>query len=440
MTKKDLRVAGLTCLALAASLIAMPTTASADPAPTQGNSLVGKTIFLDPGHQGSAAGNDMNKPVPDGRGGTKPCQTSGATSPDGIAEHTVNWDITQLVKAGLESQGAKVVLSRQDDTGWGGCIDERANAANASDADVAVNIHADSTSPGTDAAKSGFHIIVPELPIPDATVNEVQSGPGRKAAEQMRDAFKAAGLVPANYAGAQDGLQTRADVAAVNLTKVPDVFAELGNLSNPTDAATLSSKDGQLKYAIGLVDGILRFLLTGSNPAAASTTTAPTTVPTTTAPSTTAPSTTTPSAPASPPAPVAGGQNQAQKTTTPSTTTPSTTTPSRSTASTSTPPASGRTTTPSTKATTTTPVAPGLGLPSLPLDNQTPATPGATGESGLDLTGLQSILPLLSELSDTKDPKVIEGLLSSEGNDASSQVLKAMLSVIYQMFGGKLPI
>jgi N-acetylmuramoyl-L-alanine amidase len=435
VTKKDLRVAGLTCLALAASLIAMPTTASADPAPTQGNSLVGKTIFLDPGHQGSAAGNDMNKPVPDGRGGTKPCQTSGATSPDGIAEHTVNWDITQLVKAGLESQGAKVVLSRQDDTGWGGCIDERANAANASDADVAVNIHADSTSPGTDAAKSGFHIIVPELPIPDATVNEVQSGPGRKAAEQMRDAFKAAGLVPANYAGAQDGLQTRADVAAVNLTKVPDVFAELGNLSNPTDAATLSSKDGQLKYAIGLVDGILRFLLTGSNPAAASTTTAPTTVPTTTAPSTTAPSTTTPSAPASPPAPVAGGQNQAQKTTT-----PSTTTPSRSTASTSTPPASGRTTTPSTKATTTTPVAPGLGLPSLPLDNQTPATPGATGESGLDLTGLQSILPLLSELSDTKDPKVIEGLLSSEGNDASSQVLKAMLSVIYQMFGGKLPI
>ncbi|WP_240498092.1 N-acetylmuramoyl-L-alanine amidase [Williamsia sp. 1135] len=401
-------------------MIAMPTTASADPAPAQGNSLAGKTVFLDPGHQGSAAGNDLNKPVPDGRGSTKPCQTTGATSPDGIAEHTVNWDITQLVKAGLESQGAKVVLSRQDDTGWGGCIDERANAANASKADIAVNIHADSTSPGTDAAKSGFHIIVPELPIPDATVNEVQSGPGRKAAEQMRDAFKAAGLVPANYAGAQDGLQTRADVAAVNLTKVPDVFAELGNLSNPTDAATLSSKDGQLKYAVGLVDGILRFLLTGSTPAASATTTAP--------PATTAPATT--PAPATTTAPAA----TAPSTTTPPTTAPRTTAPSA-------PSTSGRTTTtPSTKTTTTTPVVPGLGLPSLPIEGQDPATPGATGESGLDLTGLQSILPLLSELSDTKDPKVIEGLLSSEGNDASSQVLKAMLSVIYQMFGGKLPI
>ena len=83
----------------------------------------------------------------------------------------------------------------------------------------------------------------------------------------------------------------------------------------------------------------------------------------------------------------------------------------------------------------------GLGLPSLPLQGQDPATPDATGgDSGLDLSGLQSILPLLSELSDTKDPKVIEGLLSSEGSDASSQVLKAMLSVIYEMFGGKLPI
>nr|WP_207840752.1 N-acetylmuramoyl-L-alanine amidase [Williamsia soli] len=393
----------------------MPTTASADPAPAQGNSLAGKTIFLDPGHQGSAAGNDLNKPVPDGRGGTKPCQTTGATSPDGIAEHTVNWDITQLVKAGLESQGAKVVLSRQDDTGWGGCIDERANAANASKADIAVNIHADSTSPGTDAAKSGFHIIVPELPIPDATVNEVQSGPGRKAAEQMRDAFKAAGLVPANYAGAQDGLQTRADVAAVNLTKVPDVFAELGNLSNPTDAATLSSKDGQLKYAVGLVDGILRFLLTGSTPAASATTTAPATT-TTTAPGATTPSTAT--APTAAPRTTAPSAPSGRTTTTPST----------------------KTTTPSAKTTTTTPVVPGLGLPSLPLESQNSDTPSETGESGLDLTGLQSILPLLGELSDTKDPKVIEGLLSSEGNDASSQVLKAMLSVIYQMFGGKLPI
>lgn len=456
MTKKNIRVAGLTSLAVAASLIAMPTAASAEPAPEQGNSLSGKTIFLDPGHQGSAAGNDLNKPVPDGRGGTKPCQTTGATSPDGVAEHKVNWDITQLVKAGLESQGAKVVLSRQDDTGWGGCIDERANAANASNADLAVNIHADSTAEGTDPSKSGFHIIVPELPIPDATVNEVQSGPGRKAAEQMRDAFKTAGFAPANYAGAQDGLQTRADVAAVNLTKVPDVFAELGNLSNPTDAAALSGQDGQLKYAIALVDGVIRYLLTGATPAA-TTSAAPTSGAPSVAPhsGTTTPSATTPSAPASttaaPNAKAATPTTTAPTTTAPASKAPAATTPSTtasttpSTATATTPGQSSAKSPSSTTSKTTTPttsVAPGLGLPSLPLGGETTGTtaPGTTESSGLDLSGLQSILPLLSELSDTKDPKVIEGLLSSEGNDASSEVLKAMLSVIYEMFGGKLPI
>ena len=452
VTKKNLRVAGLTSLAVAASLIAMPTAANAEPAPAQGNTLAGKTVFLDPGHQGSAAGNDLNKPVPDGRGGTKPCQTTGATSPDGVPEHKVNWDITQLVKAGLESQGAKVVLSRQDDTGWGGCIDERANAANASNADLAVNIHADSTSPGTDAGKSGFHIIVPELPIPDAAVNEVQSGKGRKAAEQMRDAFKSAGFAPANYAGAQDGLQTRADIAAVNLTKVPDVFAELGNLSNPADAAALSGAEGQLKYAIAIVDGAIRYLLTGAN--APTPTTAPTTgtTPTTaTAPTTgTSPTTAAPSAAGTQPTTPAASTvaPTAPSTTTPSTTAPSTTTPSTTAPSVTTPSTPARsTTTPSTgtpkattpKTTTTTP-SPGIGFPQLPLAGQQSTTPTNEQSEGIDLSGLQAILPLLGQLSQTDDPEAIEGLLSSEGSDAASQVLKAMLSVVYEMFGGKLPI
>ena len=426
MTKKNLRVAGITSLAVAVSLIAMPTAANAEPAPAQGNTLAGKTVFLDPGHQGSGAGNDLNKPVPDGRGGTKPCQTTGATSPGGVPEHKVNWDITQLVKAGLESQGAKVVLSRQDDTGWGGCIDERATAANASNADLAVNIHADSTSPGTDAGKSGFHIIVPQLPIPDATVNEVQSGKGRKAAEQMRDAFKSAGFAPANYAGAQDGLQTRADIAAVNLTKVPDVFAELGNLSNPTDAAALSGAEGQLKYAIAIVDGVIRYLLTGAAAAAPTTGTVPTTG---TAPAATTPAATTPAA-TTPSATTTSG-------TAPSVTTPSTPARSTTTPSTSTPRAGTTSTTP--KTTTTTP-SPGIGFPQLPLAGQQSTTPTTEQSDGIDLSGLQAILPLLRQLTQTDDPEAIEGLLSSEGSDAASQVLQAMLSVVYEMFGGKLPI
>jgi N-acetylmuramoyl-L-alanine amidase len=77
----------------------------------------------------------------------------------------------------------------------------------------------------------------------------------------------------------------------------------------------------------------------------------------------------------------------------------------------------------------------------LPLGPQTtvPTADGEQGE-GIDLSGLQALLPLLGQLSQTEDPEAIEGLLSSEGNDAASQVLEAMLSVVYEMFGGKLPI
>lgn len=234
--------------------------APAAAAPATGTSLAGKTIFLDPGHQGGADGHSLSAQVPDGRGGKKDCQTTGATGVNGAAEHTVNWDIAQLVKAGLESQGARVVLSRANDTGWGGCVDERAAAASRSGAAVAVSLHADSTTTGSDATRKGFHMIVPTLPIPDATVNRVQSGEGRKASTIMRDAFVKAGFPPANYAGVNDGIQTRSDIAAVNLTKVPAVFIEMGNLSNPAEAASLAARAGQLKYSMAITNGIVNYV------------------------------------------------------------------------------------------------------------------------------------------------------------------------------------
>ena len=141
--------AAVALLTGSAVLTATTGSAPASAAPATGTSLAGKTIFLDPGHQGGAAGHDLAKQVPDGRGGTKDCQTTGATGVNGVAEHTVNWDVAQLVKAGLESQGARVVLSRPDDTGWGGCVDERAAAASRSGAAIAVSLHADSTTTGT---------------------------------------------------------------------------------------------------------------------------------------------------------------------------------------------------------------------------------------------------------------------------------------------------
>lgn len=252
----------------------VPVTATAEPAqPDLANKLAGKTVFLDPGHQGPGHSENVAKQVSDGRGGTKDCQTTGMVTVNGVPEHTINWNVAQLVKTALEQFGAQVKLSRLDDQGWGGCVDDRARAANESGAAVAVSIHADSAP----ADQRGFHLIVPELPIPDATINAIQSNAGLAASTAMRDAYLGAGFVPAPYASA-DGLMPRRDIAGPALTAVPDVFIEMGNGANAEDAALLESKEGQLKHAVTITTGLVGYLLgahsvtpnvTGEQPAAA---------------------------------------------------------------------------------------------------------------------------------------------------------------------------
>ncbi|MBF6336271.1 N-acetylmuramoyl-L-alanine amidase [Nocardia abscessus] len=240
----------------------LPVSAHAAPsALDMSKKLAGKTVFLDPGHQGSNHSQDLARQVSDGRGGTKDCQTTGMTTMNGVPEHTITWNVAQIVKTSLETLGAHVVLSRQDDMNWGGCVDDRARAASQSGADVAVSIHADSAP----AQYRGFHLIVPELPIPNLIVDQAQSGAGLAASKSVRDAYREAGFPPANYGGVVDGLQTRKDIAGPALTTVPVVFLEMGNGANPEDAALLETPDGQLKHAIALTTGVVGHLL-GAQP------------------------------------------------------------------------------------------------------------------------------------------------------------------------------
>ncbi|WP_132991899.1 N-acetylmuramoyl-L-alanine amidase [Gordonia zhaorongruii] len=349
LTATSLTASAVLALGLAA--------APADAAPKRSGDLAGKTIFLDPGHQGSAAGHDLGKQVPDGRGGKKDCQTTGAKAVTGKAEHTVVWEISQLVKKALEDDGARVVMSRKDDKGWGGCVDERAEAASKSGAAVAVSLHADSTSKAADAGKSGFHMIVPTLPLPDKGANDAQSVEGRKASNTMRDAFKSAGFKPANYAGAVDGIQTRPDIAGANLTRVPLAFVEMGNLSNPAEAASLTSPQGATKYAVALTKGIKKYVA-GKGAAA------------------------------NPTAPVP---------------------------------------------------APSTDKPSEGADPQT-APPEESATGGIDLEGMAAVGPLIDKLAKAKDPKEAARIFAAESGDVSADVLKSMLSVVYAVFGGKLPV
>lgn len=213
--------------------------------------LTGKIVFLDPGHSG-ANDETINTQVPTGRGGTKNCQTTGTNTDAGFPEYTFNWAVATQVKNELEAEGATVLLSRPDNTGVGSCVDARADAANASGADIVVSIHAD----GAAAAAHGFHVCYSA-----PALNPIQAGPSVTLAETMRDALTGAGLTPSTYIG-EDGLAPRADLTGLNLAQRPSILVELGNMRNADEAARMTSPAGQARYASAVSDGVRAFLTT----------------------------------------------------------------------------------------------------------------------------------------------------------------------------------
>lgn len=244
-----MRRRAVVCVTAAACLLAAGIVAPAAPADPANPAVAGKTVFLDPGHSGA---NDASiaRQVPNGRGGTKPCQTSGTAADDGYPEHSLNWDVTNRIRAELERLGVHTELSRADDTSVGPCIDARAAAANAAHPDAIVSIHAD----GGPASGRGFHVN-----YSSPALNDAQSGPAVALAGDIRDSLLAAGIPRSSYLGA-DGLYGRADLAGLNLAEYPAVLVELGNMRNAQDAALLESADGRAQYAAAVTNGIVAYL------------------------------------------------------------------------------------------------------------------------------------------------------------------------------------
>lgn len=216
--------------------------------------LAGRTIVLDPGHAGGNASHaaDIAREVFIGSG-WKACDTSGTQTSDGYPEHVHNWDVAQRTAVLLRAAGAEVVLTRTDDIGWGPCIDERARLGNDAAADAVVSIHADG---GADGGR-GFHVLHPTAVTPQsAAIAE----PSTRLAIALRDAFaRITGMPTATYLGAA-GLMPRSDLGGLNLSTVPKVFLEAGNMRNATDAALLSDPGFRQTEAEAIVAALIAFL------------------------------------------------------------------------------------------------------------------------------------------------------------------------------------
>jgi N-acetylmuramoyl-L-alanine amidase len=222
------------------------------------SALSGKTVVIDPGHNGGDASHatEINQLVPMGFGQYKTCDTTGTNADDGYAEHEFNLQVADLVEAQLEKQGIKVIMTRTNDTGVGPCVNVRAAIGNDAHADAAISIHGD----GFDASGHGFQIIQAAKSV-GGTANDAQSN---KLSEALHATFLTdSGLTPSTYIGT-DGYETRSDLAGLNLSTVPKVLVECGNMKNPGDVALMESPTGRARIAAAIADGIISFLSQGA--------------------------------------------------------------------------------------------------------------------------------------------------------------------------------
>ena len=217
--------------------------------------LAGQVIALDPGHNGA---NWSHPAIIDRLVNVltewKACDTAGAQTDAGYPEHAFTFNVAMRLARLLRAEGATVVLTRPNDHGIGPCVTQRAAIGNRAHADAAISIHADGGPP----TGNGFEVISPGriAGAPDAPV----IGPSGRLAVDIRNAYhRITGEPYSDYVGTR-GLDVRTDLGGLNLSTVPKVFIECGNMRNAADAARVTSPRFRERVAVALAAGFTAFL------------------------------------------------------------------------------------------------------------------------------------------------------------------------------------
>jgi N-acetylmuramoyl-L-alanine amidase len=217
--------------------------------------LSGKTVVVDPGHNGGNGAHPerINRQVDIGHGMRKACDTVGAQTASGYAESRYTLAVAREVARILRADGAEVIVTRRNNTSVGPCITRRARIGNNAEADAAVSIHAD----GGPASGRGFHVI---RPTNIAGLTDDIYADSRRLGRLMRAAYEErTGLPRATYI-AGNGLVARSDLGGLRLSDVPKVFVETANMRNAKDAAKIESGRFRKQIARGIADGLERYL------------------------------------------------------------------------------------------------------------------------------------------------------------------------------------
>ncbi|HEX8004827.1 MAG TPA: N-acetylmuramoyl-L-alanine amidase [Trebonia sp.] len=228
---------------------AVPQTAAATAIPP----LKGMVVGIDPGHNGRNYTDPsyLGRMVWNGRE-WEDCDTTGASTDSGYTEARFNFQVAGYLRADLIRAGARVVLTRHSNNGIGPCVTTRSHIIDNAHANAAVDIHAD----GGPVNGRGFAILEP---IADGPNNAVIASSARLGAD-VRSAMLTETKMPISSYDGKNGITPRDDLAGLNLTTVPKILIEVGNMRNATDAKMLTSTAFQQQVARVLLAAIVKFL------------------------------------------------------------------------------------------------------------------------------------------------------------------------------------
>ena len=186
--------------------------------------IEGKKVVLDPGHGYMSSTGYFDV---------------GAVGPSGTKESSVNLSIALKVKALLEADGARVVMTRSDDTSIDNPdLTRRAQIANSSGADLFLSIHQNATDAGPS--------------IGGTEVNYWSDQSKVFAALVQKHLVSALGRT-------DRGTQKTSLYLVSHIDTMPAALVECAFISNSEEERLLREDSFQQKAAKGIVDAIVEY-------------------------------------------------------------------------------------------------------------------------------------------------------------------------------------
>jgi N-acetylmuramoyl-L-alanine amidase len=214
--------------------------------------LAGKTVGIDPGHNGRNYTDPsyIDHRIWNGRE-FENCNTTGTATDGGYPEARFTWRVASFLRKDLRHEGAHVVMTRHNNHGVGPCVNTRARIINRAHANVGIDIHGD----GGPASGRGFAVLEPERD----KVNRHVIRRSARFGHVLRRKVLAGTAMPTSTYDGRRGFTHRKDLAGLNLTRVPLVLIECGNMRNAHDARKMITSHFQRRLAKAFTKAITRF-------------------------------------------------------------------------------------------------------------------------------------------------------------------------------------